>query len=151
MRILLLSTFLYLIVVAVVLYFRPGFMFRADGTWKEFGLESSEATSPFPFWLFCITWAIVSFFLSSALVKTFSGGGGVVALVAGPTAAAVASQEDLLQPLAPPLTKGKKKEKEPKPGYYKLNTAATKKNGVPRYIYLGPEISDDESTSSEAD
>lgn len=132
-------------------------MFRADGTWKEFGIESSEATSPFPFWLFCITWAIVSFFVSSALVKTFFAGEGVAALAAvatGPTAAAMAaSQEDMLQPLAPPSnTKGKKKEKEPKPGYYKLNTAATKKNGVPRYIYLGPEISDDESTaSSEAD
>ena len=151
MRILLLSTFVYLIVVIVVLYIRPAFMFRADGTWKEFGLQGGEAASPFPFWLFCITWAIVSFFLSSAIIKTMFGGEDVraVATVVATTAASTAASQDMLQPLSPPSTAGtKKKEKDPKPGYYKLNTAATKKSGVPRYIYLGPEVPDDASTSS---
>lgn len=31
-----------------------------------------------------------------------------------------------------------------KPGYYKLNTAASQRNGVPRYIYVGEDIPSEE-------
>jgi hypothetical protein len=37
-------------------------MFHADGRWKEFGLSDYDATV-FPFWLFCIVWALVSFLI----------------------------------------------------------------------------------------
>jgi hypothetical protein len=99
--------------------------------------------------------------LSSALVKTFFRGGEEVAMAAvatlatkgvASTAAVPADSEDRIQPLAPPTSATTKKKKDdPKPGYYKLNTAATKKNGVPRYIYLGPEIGDDDASSSSSE
>jgi hypothetical protein len=140
MRVLLLSTLVYLTGVAAVLFLRPALMFRPDGSWKEFGLEGHDV-SPFPFWLFCMSWAIVSFFLSRAVV-----GAGAVATAATVAALATHAEEDRLAPLAPPAAAPKKKAK---PGYYKLNAAATKKDGVPRYIYLGAELPGADSSEEE--
>jgi hypothetical protein len=60
MRTLLLAAILYLIGVVVILLLRPSIMFDEDGHWKEFGSLSRDHTI-FPFWLFCITWAVVSY------------------------------------------------------------------------------------------
>jgi len=82
--------------------------------------------------MFCILWAVLSYGISR-LVFSFGGGHGsheshppkVEAPKAeAPTPAAAPTNE---------LTK---------PGYYKLNSKLMKK-GVPRYIYVGPEIPDD--------
>lgn len=61
MRVLLYSALLYLTGVVTVLFLKPAFMFNEDGTWKEFGINSSKKSTWFPVWLFCIVWAVVSF------------------------------------------------------------------------------------------
>ena len=64
MWIFIISGAVYLIGVAVVLVLKPSFMFTPDGNWKEFGIgQNPERCTTFPFWLFCITWALVSYTL----------------------------------------------------------------------------------------
>ena len=36
-------------------------MFDEKGNWKEFGFLQNEKYTWFPFWLFCILWAVLSF------------------------------------------------------------------------------------------
>jgi len=117
-------------------------MFHRDGRWKEFGLEEGTI---FPFWLFCVMWAIVSYFAAYFTVSDT-----VVIAAAAINASRPSNLQDIfaandneIQPL--PVTVNKtnnnaaKEEGSMKPGYYRLNTNATKKSGVPRYIYVGPE------------
>ena len=113
MRVLLFSAILYLIGVVVILYIRPSYMFREDGSWKEFSIDASKDTTPFPFWAFCILWALVSF----------------------------ASTRFFLS-VAPPVAKAKVAKETGtnlKPGYYVMNRERSEAEGVPRYIYIGPE------------
>ncbi len=84
MRVLLLSTVLYLAGIAVLLYVRPPLIFHADGRWKEFGLGGGEDVTVFPLWMFCILWAFVSYFIS----RTFFAEGAFNALQATTSAAA---------------------------------------------------------------
>lgn len=166
MKVFVYSTILYLFGVAVTLFFRPTLMFRPDGTWKEFGLSSSPDATIFPFWLFCLVWAVFSFFIIYFLINQTPTAAAAVAATAsiarsirnrrvevskGDTEGVEEADDDLVQPIAPP--RPPRKKKEPKPGYYKLNTEATKKNGTPRYIYVGSELptSDDESSSENED
>jgi hypothetical protein len=159
MRTLLLSGVLYLIGISVVLLLRPKLMFRPDGTWKEFGTVSSEHTV-FPFWMFCVVWAIVSYIL----VFFISGGGGVAGAAGAAGAGAVGAPlmpteppEDLVTPL-PTRTKHKKNSEihneygSMKPGYYVLDKRAVKETGVPKYIYVGkapPSVTSGGGDSSE--
>ncbi len=69
MRVLLFSTVVYLAGIAVVLFLRPTIMFDREGRWKEFGLRREDATVV-PFWLFCIAWAVVSYFLGRISLPT---------------------------------------------------------------------------------
>ena len=63
---------LYLIGVGVVLVLRPSFMFTPDGAWKEFGIgKNDERYTPCPFWLFCLTWAAISYILVILTVPSF--------------------------------------------------------------------------------
>jgi len=157
MRTLLLSGVLYLIGISVVLLLRPNLMFRPDGTWKEFGTISSEHTV-FPFWMFCVVWAIVSyivvFFMSGA------GGGAGAGAAVGAVAPLIATEppEDLVTPL-PTKTKHKKNSEihseyaSMKPGYYILDKRAVKETGTPKYIYVGkapPSVTSGGGDSSES-
>jgi hypothetical protein len=72
MKVLLISTVLYLLGVAIVLFWRPALMFHADGRWKEFGLRPDESTTVFPFWFFCIVWALGSLLLTRLVVPDTS-------------------------------------------------------------------------------
>ncbi len=69
MRVLLVSTILYLLGVAAILFLRPAPMFHEDGRWKEFGLHGDSGTTLFPVWLFCIVWALTSYFITRVLVS----------------------------------------------------------------------------------
>jgi hypothetical protein len=62
---LLVSCFIYLLGVVLVLYFKPSLMFDDDGVWKEFSLSQDDKHTWFPFWLFCILWAILSYSIVS--------------------------------------------------------------------------------------
>ena len=61
---------IYIVGIAVVLFIRPTDMFSASG-WKEFGLANTSNYTVFPFWMFAIVWAVVSYTVAS-LYKTKS-------------------------------------------------------------------------------
>lgn len=124
MRRLIIAGLLYLTGVAVVLLLKPQLMFREDGRWKEFGIGRDPANfTHTPFWLFTIVWAVLTYafvvFIEDAMVpsdinknRTYSNTRNL-------------KQANAVQELVP--------------GYYMLNEGGTGKNGVPRYVYLGPE------------
>ena len=140
MRTLILSAVLYLLGISVLLLFKPELMFKKDGTWKEFGTESSEHTV-FPFWLFCIVWAIVSYIITLLIVGEYTDVKDTAACAVGTAVAAnssLSSPEDLVEQL-PLKTRGKRKNiiDKTEVGYHMLNKDATEKSGVPQYIYVG--------------
>lgn len=104
-------------------------MFREDGRWKEFGIgRDPKSFTYIPFWLFAIIWAILSYVLVSLFEDMVFGD---------------SSNDD-----EPPLSRNRNRSNgrrnnspnvELTPGYYMLNESATGRNGVPRYVYLGPE------------
>ncbi len=119
---------IYLIAIAVVLVVKPAFMFRSDGTWKEFGIGRNRANyTPMPLWLYSIVSALVSYF--------------IVLLVAGSGSSARASatrsspkMDSIVNMKASDMT-----GPDLEPGYYVLNKAASKLAGVPKYVYIGAE------------
>jgi hypothetical protein len=138
MRTLLFSMILYLAGIAVLLFFRPSLMFHRDGRWKEFGISDVDGGTVFPFWLFCIIWAAVSYIVTHLMI--------------GSTSSAIITNVAALAPLAPlePLRNSFESGPqfapqfgpEMKSGYYRLNSAGSKK-GVPRYVYVGPDEPED--------
>ena len=178
MRAILLSMLVYLAGIAAVLHLRPALMFHPDGRWKEFGVRDPKATV-FPFWGFCLVWALFSFGLSCLL---FSGEDGVaeeVVATAPAVAAAIANSasiatapsssltarvsgnlaDDLenvsVEPLSVPKSRKSKSRSQaasqPKPGYYKLDERATERNGAPRYIYIGPDLPSEPASEAESE
>ncbi len=115
MRVLLFSILLYLAGVVVLLYIRPSYMFKEDGSWKEFSTQSTEDGTPFPIWAFCLVWALASY----AVVK---------AITVVPTL----KLEDIPLP-----AKVSREAPVLKPGYYLLNREGSAEAGVPRYVYIG--------------
>jgi hypothetical protein len=147
---------LYLVGVAVILVIKPSFMFTPDGNWKEFGIGQSELRyTTFPFWLFCIVWAVISYTIVILLmppmhpmhltgeedrfyeapVKNQRKGRNSWFRNAPATASArvvpPVDDSDLVfddEIEAPEMLKK---------GYYVLNKKASKLAGVPKYVYLG--------------
>ena len=141
MSLLIYSGLLYLAGISIILILKPDLMFAKDGTWKEFGLgRNKQKYTWMPFWLFAISWSIVSYVIVLVIASN-TGLGGVSNITDIPV------QTDALEPqnistkaIKPPLEEGvKNKPNSTKPGYYILNTNETVKHGVPKYIYLGPE------------
>jgi hypothetical protein len=137
MRRLIVAGLLYLTGIAVILVIKPQYMFRKDGRWKEFGIgRDPESFTNVPFWLFAIIWAILSYILVSIMDDTFYGHLQPLARECEPTQA----------PMMTPNRNNRNSrnarvnsQQELVPGYYMLNEGATGRNGVPRYVYLGPE------------
>lgn len=73
MEILWLAIVFYSIGLGLVLHIRPALMFNENGTWKEFGYQRDSRYTIFPFWLFAIAWAIVSYALAAAASWTLGG------------------------------------------------------------------------------
>jgi len=122
----------YLIGVGVVLVIRPSYMFTPDGGWKEFGIGKNDTKyTAFPFWLFCITWALVSY----VIVLSFTNSDTSL------SESVVNRKRNLATNATPPLeTEAVSFEENTdrlKRGYYILNKKATKLSGVPKYVYLG--------------
>jgi hypothetical protein len=113
----LIAGIIYLLGIAVILAIRPSYMFTPDGLWKEFGIEKGDEYTLCPFWLFCIVWALFSYFLVIAVYKE-EGELPVMNRRAEP---------DMSKPVELPK------------GYYVLNNKATRLAGVPKYVYLGEE------------
>ena len=117
-QMLLLTCFFYLLGVVIILYFKPELMFDKDGMWKEFGLTLNEKHTWFPFWLFCILWAILCYSVISYFFDSPSG-------------------------TSTPYQSKKTNKNSMKPGYYVLDKQASKEEGFPKYIFLGSETPED--------
>ena len=148
MTVLWLAFGIYIIGIATVLFLRPNIMFRPGaGTWKEFGLNNTGNYTIFPFWMFTLLWAILSyvfatigaiFFASLAMPKSAS---------ATATATAAAAENANILPITsmtpnadllptPTMPKAPAYESAPAPsvpGYYILQPTA---NGA-QYVYFG--------------
>ena len=125
MKLLLYSGILYLLGIGVLLFIKPEFMFREDGSWKEFGVgRDPENFTWMPVWLFVFLWAILSYMFILLIAASN--------LLPGVTVIEEGSYEP-----TPRKRKAAARDLEDgEPGYYILNTDRTR--GAPKYIYLGP-------------
>ena len=144
MRVLLYSAVLYLLGIAILLYVRPALMFKHNGQWKEFGVEGVDTTY-FPFWLFCIVWAVITYgtirlIYSEKDVSIVSSAAAMASLTTRIQDSTTAAS---LPPLPNiPVSSGPTESiatEEAAPGYYKLDKSLMKRKGIPRYIYVGEE------------
>lgn len=145
MEILWLAIVFYSVGLAVVLHIRPALMFHENGTWKEFGYHRDSRHTMFPFWLFAVVWAFVSYALAAASSWTFLSAAAAIPayLSEAPTwneeseeeqeEQVPIQEEDEEQDLQEiPVSK---RQKKPRPGYYVLNSSSN--SGLRKYIYYG--------------
>jgi hypothetical protein len=130
---LLIAVILYLLGVGIVLYIRPTIMFRPGGVWREFGLSDSEHHTLFPFWMFALVWAILSYAIATCVILL---SGSVAAppsdgieIFSEPAIEPVSSVASSVAPVPPT---------PPQPGYYILNPDRINSSGA-NYIYYGSE------------
>jgi len=143
----------YILGIAVVLYFRPRIMFQPGGDWKEFGIGRGESHTVLPFWLFAIFWAFISYGVSLVVLSQFAhvanSSLGAPVYNQGLTSGQMPSHsmpqitQQTPMPAAPapapaPAFKPVSSMiglQENQPGYYVL--ANNTQNGNPQYIYYG--------------
>lgn len=132
MKVLLLSSLFYLIGIALILYIKPNLMFHDNGNWKEFGINQDAKHTWFPFWLFCIMWAFVSYGLSSFI---YSGS------TSDNSSSTTTDENSGIVELNSKAKKNSKNNSKNtmKSGYYVLDKEAYENNGIPKYIFLGSE------------
>jgi len=138
MRVILLSCLLYLLGVVLVLYLKPTLMFNKKGIWKEFGFTNDEEHTWFPFWLFCIVWAFISFFVINYAFGEKHTTLGSITIV----------EENEIMPLENAKKIKPKKSNiqagnDARPGYYMLDKEGSEREGFPKYVYLGPNMPSD--------
>jgi hypothetical protein len=123
-------------------------MFNKTGVWKEFGFTNDEKHTWFPFWLFCILWAFISFFV----VNFFFGERQVT--TSSVTIVDISEGDNEVLPLENVNSvrnvsnvKSKKSNiqvgNNAKPGYYMLNREGSEREGFPKYVYLGANMPSD--------
>jgi hypothetical protein len=163
MSVLYLALAIYIVGVAIVLYVRPSVMFHPDnGTWKEFGLDTSQRNTVFPFWMFTIVWAFISYALASVgnvfvanVVLNSSPEDHIATPISEvrytetPVGSQVVHTEATLTPA--PRVRAPRAPKVPSvaaisapaaaiapqlPGYYIVEPQAS---GIPRFVYFGHE------------
>lgn len=117
-------------------------MFKPGGNWKEFGLSSSQAYTVFPFWMFAVVWAVMSFalvnlgsmFVSSIVLKSELASATPVTPVT-PVTPAVPTVPTIATPVSQATVLNTVDMGAKAPGYYILEQLAT----GPRYVYWGPD------------
>ena len=132
MRRLIFAGLLYLTGIAIFILLKPSLMFKENGQWKEFGIgRDPEYFTWMPFWLFTILWSVLSYIIVMLLEDSLT-----------------MSQTYQEPPPQPPIqgsvntkrnSRVKNTSQDLTPGYYMLNEGRTGRNGIPRYVYLGPE------------
>ncbi len=145
MRELLFGGILYLTGIGIILLLKPSIFFNEGGDWKEFGIgRNPKSYTWMPFWLFCIFWALISYSLVFIMLRA----------VSGTTTSSVTAPELSTPVLEEPRvsrsrsTRGLRRSmKIPpagfgnmQPGVYMLNQAASTRNGIPHYVYYGPQF-----------
>jgi hypothetical protein len=149
MKRLLAAGLLYLIGISIVLTIKPSLMFTEDGMWKEFGIGRNPKTYTWmSFWLFAVLWALVCYILTTVLLSLLYP--ELAPVEERPTTkrrTTVVNEvmdigEDDFEPVLPKLRKRKTAMAD---GYYILNREATEAaGGIPKYVYLGKGLPDDE-------
>lgn len=138
MTLLIYAGLLYLAGISIILILKPELMFAKDGTWKEFGLgRNKDKYTWLPFWLFAMSWSIISYVIILVIASN-TGLGGVSNNIDIPVQTDSIEPQNVSTKAIKPSNDGVKNA-TPKPGYYILNTNETIKQGVPKYIFLGPE------------
>ncbi len=142
MTLLIYSGLLYLLGISIILILKPELMFGKDGSWKEFGLgRNKQKYTWMPFWLFAISWAIISYLIVLVLAST-TGLGGVTHNTEVSVKNNSLEPENVSMKSMTPVFSDRKRPTsslDMKPGYYILDTNETVKQGIPKYIFLGPE------------
>ena len=137
----------YLIGIAVILITKPSLMFTPDGDWKEFGIGQLDTRyTPFPFWMFCLVWAMISYVLvllfEPIVTKRNSNSNFNLSVNEIPSTNKRVNRKNNYSDQSVLEVGNDELDLEavelPK-GYYVLNKKATKLSGVPKYVYLGPE------------
>lgn len=123
---------IYIVGIAVVLFIRPTSMFSASG-WKEFGLANTANYTVFPFWMFAIVWAVVSYAFASLATLTLAN------TVVGDVVDTAGNTNVNLNNIATPVSKVTAPPAAPQPtptlpGYYILQESA---KGPAKYVYFG--------------
>ena len=135
---------IYILGIALVLFFRPSLMFQEGaGVWKEFGVGSSAQRTLFPFWLFTIVWAFVSYVLATlfsvyiatiAIRSQDTSNNFLTPISTVTTAPGSSTMQQAAQAAqaiqAPDISSLSSKV----PGYYILETSPTE---AARYVYFG--------------
>jgi hypothetical protein len=144
MWIFIISGILYLVGIAIVLILKPSYMFTPDGHWKEFGIgQREDRYTPFPFWLFCLVWALICYILVLLLSMLFNPTELEEAMdyskIESVYKNVKANNRRRVASMDTPYEEAVELPKELAKGYYVLNKKASKIAGVPKYVYLGPE------------
>jgi hypothetical protein len=156
MEVLWLAILIYSLGLAAVLHLRPALMFHPNGTWKEFGYQRASGHTLFPFWLFSVAWAFVSYAIAMAASAVLNTGAATAAVAAtsyntirfgadegsaGAEESDEESGEELeMEPVAAaPRPRGRPRgsKNKPRPGYYVLDPASRDAGGLRRYVYYG--------------
>lgn len=155
-----LAIVIYSIGLGIVLHLRPALMFNENGTWKEFGYKREVGGSRytiFPFWLFAVSWAFVSYALAAGISWNWSAPGvmAVATVAAAPRwyppepeseDEEEIAEEDDDEAIGVPVSetiripRGRRPQtpaRKPRPGYYVLDPASQNTAGLRRYIYFG--------------
>ena len=110
-------------------------MFTPDGQWKEFGIgQSADKYTPFPFWMFCLTWAVVSYLI--VLLFTRMNLPSMAKNNSLKVTNTIYPDQAELDVAYAANGKGENAVSLPK-GYYVLNKRASKLAGTPKYVYIG--------------
>jgi hypothetical protein len=134
---LLIAVLFYLVGVGVVLYVRPTSMFRPGGVWREFGLSDSEHSTLFPFWMFTLVWAVLSYAIATCIIVFISSSlapSEGIEILSEPNIQPVSSIAPLSSLSSPSPSSSSSSPSEP--GYYILNPDTINSSGA-NYIYYG--------------
>lgn len=128
---------IYILGVALVLFFRPAIMFRpGNGTWREFGLANTGNYTVFPFWMFTLLWAIVSYVLATlGTVFIASAALQSMPMEEAPVNNSIFTPVSKMPAAAPaaPAVPAPAPTPSGLPGYYVLDSSS----GPPKYVYFG--------------
>ena len=151
MEILWLAIVLYCVGLGLVLHLRPALMFQENGAWKEFGYQRSPRHTLFPFWLFAVTWAFISYVIATSVSWLMPV--GAIAYSNGLADSSYLSKlaaegegegegededEEESDAEAIPVSRALSKTSAPRSGYY-VRDESIPSDEMPRYIYHGPE------------
>jgi len=141
MEILWLAIIFYSIGMGLVLHIKPDLMFNEDGTWKEFGYQRDRSRHTlFPFWLFAVSWAFVSYAIAAAIYWIYPALS--LAAMAATTYSYGSpdseSETEMEEEVEPKRGRGRPRKSEAKPreGYYVVDPES-EKGGLRKFVYYG--------------